>query len=805
MNAYFSCPQTNRNLTISSVSNNNYISAPTLIPGDDNQNYEFMWAPLTTSLTTFTFTYVTGIPGPLTSNGILPGSARGIYQCTVNVSPTTDIPVGTSQTMTATFSCPQPTTPILELLKGNTMTQTSLVGPTDSNFQVYTFQWTPISSGSTTFTIASGIPTSSITSNSVNVIDNTPSCTGTTVTISPTTGITVGTSQTMTATFTCSQITTPVLAINNNNISLSTTDSNFQVYTFLWTPTSSGPTTFTFTGVTGVPGGSITSNSVNVIDNTPSCTDTTVTVSPITGITVGTSQTMTATFTCPQTTTPVLSDNIPVSTMDPNFQVYTFPWTPTSPGSATFTFTGVTGVSGGSITSNLVNVIDNTLSCTNTTVTVSPTTIIVGSNTNITATFSCPQLSDITITINMPDDSSNEFISPVLNNTICNFLISPTSPGFINIIFKNVTGAIDNTLISNATAVINNNSGQPSSCQSTTTNITITPPAIVTVGQEATMSVTFGCLQSISSMPIVSVSNNGSITSQLSTNSPFTFGWTPLLTSPSPTFIFTNLDGTNNSVTVPTSITISPAISSCTNTTVTVSPTTGIIVGTSQTMTATFTCPQTITLTLSNNIPLSSTDSNLQIYTFSWTPISSGPTTFTFTGVTGVLGGSITSNSVNVINNTPSCTGTMVTIIPTTGIIVGTVTKMTVIFNTCLQTNTPIISNILNYTGTLPQLNGTGPIYTFNWTPTRAGSTLITFTGVTGVQSVLTSDPIFVINSVPLPEDEVTNYNFIQDLYYNHNVYFILIVTFGSIFIVIFIIIILYFIFRHKKSPQDYF
>ena len=735
---------------------------------------------------------------------------------TPNPAPTTII--DDNMRMIVTFSCKTLTTPYAVYLPEDLYNQYKLSAFGNSD-TIFTFLWNPTS---TTYPISKRPTTGvyfyfvsdadgDITSPMVTFTDS--PCTGTTLMITPTT-VTVGYLTFMEVIFTCQQTNTLALSINNTSIQLEYQASND--YTFSWTPTSPGSTTLIFTGVTGVTDGTSSISTQITVNAAGPCTGTTVTITPPpAGITVGSLIGITATFTCQQKNTPVLKINNTAIPLMPytGYNNYFFTWTPTSPGSTTLNFTNVTGVTGvtddtGSISTTITVNAAGSIPCTGTTVTITPTTgITVGSLTNMTATFTCSQTSALALSIN----NTSIPLNPSTGNSYT-FGWTPTSPGSTTLIFTNVTGVTDDTGSISTTITVNAAGSIP--CTGTT--VTITPTTGITVGSLTNMTATFTCSQT--SALALSI-NNTSIPLNPSTGNSYTFGWTP--TSPgSTTLIFTNVTGvTDDTGSISTTITVNAAGSiPCTGTTVTITPTTGITVGSLTNMTATFTCSQTSALALSINntsIPLNPSTGNS--YTFGWTPTSPGSTTLIFTNVTGVTDdtGSIsTTITVNAAGSIP-CTGTTVTITPTTGITVGSLTNMTATF-TCSQTSALALS--INNTS-IPLNPSTGNSYTFGWTPTSPGSTTLIFTNVTGVTGTDFISTQITVNaagsippsptpapapkSTPTPE-EVTHYNFIQNLYYNHNVYFILIVTGGSVIIVIFIIIILYLIFRHKNTNNNY-
>ena len=490
-----------------------------------------------------------------------------------------------------------------------------------------------------------------------------------------------GINNTVTAVFSSSLSSTPTLGtcLNGtvNNISGSGT-----TYTFTWNPTTTSATSFNFIGITGY---------TSIIS-----TNTLTPVSQATVLVYGTSydginNTITATFSNIQTSTPSLGSNSngTVSGISGSGLIYTFTWNPVNTNATSFNFTSVTGYSG-----TLISIYQLT-PYAQTTATVS----IIGSAYDsmgniITVTFNNSQITTPTL-----GTCSNGTVTGISGSgTTFTFTWTPTTISATSFNFTNVLGYTGTLTSGNQITPLAATTG------------TVSGNSYTNMGN--TITVVFNNTQTI--IPSLGSNANGTVTSISGSGTTYTFIWTPTSTS-STSFNFTSVTGYSGTLTSSNSLTplAQTIISSVTPTT--------LYINITSAMTAVFSNSLTSlpTITVSSGIISGAGYSGTNV-TFNWTPTSTGTSPITFNNITG-QSGILTSSNLTIVNQTTASISGIAYI--------NQANTLTVVFSNS-QTSTPSLGSCAN--GTVTSISGSGTTYTFTWTPTAISTTSFNFTGVLG-------------------------------------------------------------------------
>ena len=649
--------------------------------------YTFTWNPNNTSSTSFNFDGVTGYTGTLTSaNQLTPIAGTTVSVSITGLGNAYD---GVGNTITATFSNSQITTPSLGTCANGTVSSISGSGTT------FTFTWTPssISATSFNFTSVTGYTGTLTSSNQLTPLA------GTTVSVSI---LTTGNAydnigNTMTATFSNSQITTPSLGSNSNG-TVSSISGSGTIFTFTWIPTTTSATSFNFINVLGYTGTLTSTNQITPLEGT------TVSVSGTAYDNVD--NIITATFNNSQTGTPTLDTclNGTVSNISGSGTIFTFTWNPTNTSLTSFNFDGVLGYTGTLTSSNQLTPLAGT------TVSVSGTSYDNVDNT-MTAVFSNTQTGTPTL-----DTCLNGTVSNITGSgTIYTFTWNPNNTSSTSFNFDGVLG-YTGTLTS---------TNQLTPLAGTTVSVSILTTGNAYDGVNNTITATFSNTQS--SIPTLDTCLNGTVSNISGSGTTYTFTWNPSDTS-STSFNFDGVTGYTGTLTSTNQLT------PIAGTTVSVFIIGNTYDGVGNTITATFSNSQITTPSLGTcaNGTVSGISGSGTTFTFTWTPSSISATSFNFTNVLGYAG---TLTSTNQL--TPLAGTTVSVSILTAGNAYDNIgNTMTATFSNS-QITTPSLGS--NSNGTVSSISGSGTTFTFIWTPTTTSATSFNFTNVLGYTGTLTS------------------------------------------------------------------
>ena len=495
---------------------------------------------------------------------------------------------------------------------------------------------------------------------------------------------------TVTVVFSSTQPTTPTLGTCPNGTVTGISGSG-TTFTFTWTPSLGGSSSFNFTGVTGYVGILTSSNTLTAF----AATTATITGTAYQSL----ASTMTVTFNNSQSGTPTLGtvSNGTASGFSGSGTTFTFTWTPTNTTMTSFNFTNVTGYSG-TLTSNSVTPLLQTIA------TLSGT-IYQSLASTVTVTFSNSQLGTPTLGT-VSNGTASGFSG---SGTTFTFTWTPTNTTLTSFTFTSVTGYSGTLTSSNSLTPL----------VQTTVSVSITGLGSAYDNYANTIITTFSNSQS--STPTLGSCANGTVSGISGSGTTFTFSWTPSTTSAT-TFNFTSVNGYSGTLASSNQLTPLTALI------VTLSGTSYI--NYASTITATFLYTQLSTPTLGTclNGTTSGFSGSGTIFTFTWTPSTSTATSFTFTNLTYYTGTLTSTNSLTPLASTSATLS---------GPAYQNLASIITVTFSNSQSGTPTLGSTSN--GTDGSFSGSGTTFTFTWTPTTTTLTSFTFTNVVGYTGTLTS------------------------------------------------------------------
>ncbi|WP_433667316.1 beta strand repeat-containing protein [Nocardia sp. CA-136227] len=245
------------------------------------------WTPSAAGAHTLTATF-SGRDGVTGSNTTAQADvAAADVASTTTFNPVTGAKVGTATTLTAKVT-PAAAGGTVQFADGATVLGTGQVDATGTA----TFQWTPAAAGAHTLTATFSGRDGVTGSNTTAQADVAAAAVASTTTLNPVTGAKVGTATTLTATVTPAAAGGTIEFADGATVLGTGQVDATGTSTFQWTPSAAGAHTLTatFSGRDGVTG----SNTTTQANVAAADSNSTVTVNPVTGATVGTAITLTA-------------------------------------------------------------------------------------------------------------------------------------------------------------------------------------------------------------------------------------------------------------------------------------------------------------------------------------------------------------------------------------------------------------------------------------------------------------------------------------------------------------------------------